>query len=215
MSSIDGSRLIWKRERLSKPYLLGIQQRMFASAASLLLCDTFLQTLREASHLSWKEIKKWSGEGFVYRRKRSYDEGNYAYSVLFFVILRVARGEASEALHGLSKRFVGLILMPFDGYDEDKMVERQGDIIECMLAKASLTGPAIGHRDRRDRIRFHQKIKEFLDDFTHLTQCLCGEWMPYIHRPPTQNCVQELDFVLRRDEAIALSIQRDIDSDRV
>ena len=210
MSSSDGSRLIWKRERLSKPYLLGIQQRMFASAASLLLCDTFLQTMREASQLTWAEIKKWSNEGFVYRRKRSYDEGNYAYSVLFFVILRVARGEASEALHGLLKRFVGLMLS--DGYNEDKMVERQGDIIECMLAKASLTGPAIGHRDRGDRIRFHQQIKEFLDDFTHLTQCLCGEWTPYLSRPPTRNVVEELDFVLHRDEAIASSVQNVIDS---
>ena len=107
--------------------------------------------------------------------------------------------------------------MPFDGYNEDKMSGRQGDIIECMLAKASLTGPAIDEASVRDRIRFHRELVKFMDDFTTLTQCLCGEWMPYIHRPPihrppTHFVVEELDFVLRRDEAIASSVQNVIDS---
>ena len=70
--------------------------------------------MREASQLTWAEIKKWSNEGFVYRKKRSFDEGSYAYSVLFFVILRVARGEASEALHGLLTVFP--CLMPFESF---------------------------------------------------------------------------------------------------
>ena len=74
---------MWERERLSKPYEIGIQQRMFAAAIEMLRCDTFLQTVREASQLTTKEIKIWSHEGFIYRKKRSFDEGNYAYSVLF------------------------------------------------------------------------------------------------------------------------------------
>jgi hypothetical protein len=196
---------MWKSERLFKPFEISVQQRLFAAAKTLLLCDTFPQTVAEASVMAWFEIKAWSHEGFVYRKKKSCDEGNYAYSILFFTFLKVARGARRDALHGLVNVFPGL--MPFDGDNEDHMMERQGDIIECMLAKASLTGLAIGRRDRLDRMRFHQKLKEFMDDFLLLTQCLCGEYVPCMYRPPTRNVVQELSLVLHRDGDLAISVQ--------
>ena len=53
------------------------------------------------------------------------------------------------------------------------------------------------------------------DELEELTQCLCGTYVPYMLRPPTQHFVQDLDFGLRRDEFIAFSKRRDIYSDRV
>ena len=78
---------------------------------------------------------------------------------LFFLFAfpTLATGEADEALRDLLTIFPGL--WPSHDVNEDKMVERQGDIIECMLAKASLTGDAICRLDRLDRNRFHQKLK--------------------------------------------------------
>ena len=183
---------------LSKPYgsrlLSGIEEQIDI----LLSTNTFKQSCFDSDVLTWQETKDFSKEGFTYRKGRSYDEGNYCYSVILTWMYKKATGMARTALDVLFKAYPGLL--PFDGHNPYNMWVLQGDFIECKLASARQKGPAVEEYFIQDRHRFAGAVVSFSDDFTELIQCLCGTYIPVRKRIATQTLVDIMMAELERRE---------------
>ena len=146
-----------------------------------------------------KDLKEWSHHGFIYRKKRSCDEGNYIYSVLFYWMLRLSentfRGRATP-VEAIIQKHPGLTPFTETGHDynEEKLWGFQGDIIEHILAICREQGPAIPRGVAKDRQQCHDAIKCFSDTWDDVMHCLNRCYVACGRRPPTHNLVHELEW---------------------
>ena len=129
--------------------------------------------------------------------KRSCDEGNYLYSVLFYWMLQLSkdtfRGHANPVAAIIQKH---PSLTPFENgdYDEEKLWCFQGDVIEHILAIYREQGPAIPRGVAKDRQNCHNAIKRFADTWDDVMHCLNRCYVACWRRPPTHNLVHELEW---------------------
>ena len=163
---------------------------------TLLASDTLVSVCDSVAEADKKQLNKWSRSGFTYRKRRSCDEGNYLYSILFYWLH--TRAEVTFGLANPLQRVVRRYpsLFPFtDGdYNEEKCWAFQGDIIECLLAQCSETGAAIPDDVKKDRQKCLVAIKRFADRWDDVVHYLSRCYVPCQYRPPTHNLADSLEF---------------------
>ena len=185
---------LYNRSGLENPAARVLVKKMIAAADALLQTETFTQMCIEAMTTDKDEIKNLSYDGYVYRKGRSFDEGNYLYSVLFVMMDRRAHGESALVLRGLLRAHPSM--WTFLDCNEDKLYEFQGDLIECILHQARLTGSGIASDERADRNKSHRAIVVFADCWNELMCYLNSTYAPCWNRPPTLNLVDNMLYAL-------------------
>ena len=121
------------------------------------------------------EFEAWSAEGAVYHPscRSSTDAGNWIYFFLYVWMVQRARvlpDQQGNSLLLLGTRYASLHL---DALYTGTTVEIAGDVIECLLAEARLTGPVVCPRQRTLRISAGHHMREFCNQASHLVQILC------------------------------------------
>ena len=167
---------------------------MMTAVDTLLSSDSFADICLELACSTQEELKAFSKQGFTYRRCRPCDENNYTYSLLFNAMNARAQGRSRLSLDSLLNAHHALL--PSEDRDEARLYSDQGDIIECLLAKCRMTGPAIPAFVVPDRIMCGRAIVSFSDDWGHTMHYLNRWFVPCRFRPPTQNVIKEMLFVL-------------------
>ena len=185
---------LYDRAALQNPAARVIVKKMIAAADALLETETFMQMCIEATTTRQDEIKDLSYDGFTYRQGRPTDEGNYLYSVLFVMMDRRAGGESALALRGLLRAHPSM--WTFLDCNETKLYEFQGDLIECILHQARVTGSAIADYERPDRNKARRAIVVFANGWNELMRYLNRMYVPVSYRPPTLNLVDEMLYAL-------------------
>ena len=189
--------LAYDRDAFTRPEVRRKLNVMKSLVDTLLDSDTFVDVIHEAAQCDQSMLKKWSYDGFTYRKGRRCDEGNYLYSLLFHWLFQ----QSSDHYSGVSNPMHALYhchptLMPFDDYNEFNLWSFQGDIIECLLARSSETGSAIPDDVKKDRLSCSRAIRLFSDEWDLIMRWLNRCYVPCQHRPPTQNIVSHAIFIL-------------------
>ena len=121
-----------------------------------------LRSLAEQlARMEWDDIKEMSRPGVVYRGRRQVDAGNFAYALLYQMLLGRLTGEPLHPLWSLGERFSPLCV--YRGFDTTHGIGMQGDVIECLLSVIRETGPAVPVPLARARTLCHTRIRSFVD----------------------------------------------------
>ena len=117
-------------------------------------CDELIsEVFHEILCSERRSFKKTSNKGFVWIRKRPQDIGNFAYALLYIFLVEDAMQYHLEPM--MFQRFYWDLRDRYETVDVDHPNwEVKADVIECILAKARLTGPSVNSDDIGQRLKF-------------------------------------------------------------
>ena len=168
-------------------------QLMCQTADATLLSPTFREAVQLIRRLSTSEMSAMAMEGSIYRTGRAFDDGDYAYSLLFcFMLRRSDDGVADEHVSMREIFYEHPEALPSDDGVELMQWQLHGNIIRCMLAICRRTGDAVNEIDKRDRIECHADIRGFCDSWSEVMRSLSRECVALEHRPPAHMVVDFL-----------------------
>ena len=140
-------------------------------------CDELIPCcMTDIIHGTRKNFKTTSNRGGIWQKKRYYDIGNFAYAVLYNLLM-----EDALVQNGLSPEMTlfnyKCLVNKYESLDiEHSNWEIKGDMIECILATANETGPAVHPDDRKQRMIFMDFMRFYKDWFERFLRrlSLCG-----------------------------------------
>ena len=120
-----------------------------------------------------RTFKKTSNQGFIWIQKRHKDIGNYAYALLYILLV-----EDAMQYHTSPSVILRFYLDLRDRYEtvdvDNPNWEMKADVIECILEKAMQTGPGVNRDDIGQRLKFMACMREYakwFDLFLHIISC--------------------------------------------
>ena len=179
---------------VSRPQNQTLCQRIVDCLHDLLENPIFLHTLEEISQHDAHEFKAQSNNGAVWRRRRHLDLGNCSYSTLWQLMWIVtAPGNNDLHDHGTVRTAMERLTVKWPSLGDlsepsGPSIELKADVIECCLANALLTGPAMGPDWRRNALAFMARMRSWQDMWL---RCLneigghngMGPYFPVRHMP--------------------------------
>ena len=129
-----------------------------------------------------------SNKGGVWMNRASTDIGNFAYALLYILMMEDAK-ENSNAPYGVPRMY-GYASERYEALDiNHSNWELKADVIECFLEAALTTGPAIHVDDVQERLRFMSFMRGYVscfDDFLHIVSQngLLTEGRPLVRHLP-------------------------------
>lgn len=115
-------------------------------------------------------FKHTSNEGGVWMHGVCYDIGNFAYALLYILMMEDAL-ENSNAPYGVPRMYREL-RQRYESLDiTHRNWETKADLIECILAKALQTGPRVHLHDVEQRLLFMSFMRSYakwFDRFLHI-----------------------------------------------
>jgi len=161
-------------------------EAMIRIAETVITNDCFRLCMHEIMQLDRNIFKDISQSGVVFIEKRWKDLGNYQYTFLYQLLLRVARDQQNDLLplmQALAQRYPTLA---FRAKPTNSSLTMKGDVIEFVLSVARDTGPAISKEVAWSRIKFCTAMVEFarrFEDFCHII-CVNEDGPPRMHYFP-------------------------------
>ena len=179
----------------------GVIEAMITIADTIITNDCFRLCMREILHLDRSIFKDISHYGVVFIEKHWKDLGNYQYTFLYQLLLRVAQGRQNDLLpltQALAQRYPTLA---FRAKPTDLSLIMKGDVIEFVLSVARDTGPAISKEVTLSRIKFCTAMVAFarrFEDFCHII-CVNEDGPPRMrYFPPPDVLVKACLFAYYR-----------------
>ena len=134
-------------------------------------CDELIPSVMHEILCAEREtFKSTSNQGEIFVKGRGVDIGNFAYSLLYILMMQDAlkNGAApynvARMYNYLTERYESLQINHVNW-------ELKGDVIECILARATLLGPAIHPDDIKQHVLFMNFMRGFMkwfDSFLHV-----------------------------------------------
>ena len=152
---------------------------------------TVIEVIGSIPIIKRAEFKSLSNLGAIYMGNgRQRDFGNWTYSIVYWLMWEFAHGTPlMQMLTTSAQRYPSL--HPDAGYTETS-VSMQGDVIELILEKCRLTGPAIEQSVREDRLHTSLAFRELVQRIETLLWVISDHEYVWVRdRPAPSVCVAE------------------------
>ena len=141
-------------------------------------CDELIPgCMREILKGSRSNFKNHSHRGGILQKKKYYDIGNFAYAVLYNILI-----EDALTQNGLSPSMTlynyGYLVNTYESLNiNHSNWEVKGDVIECLLATSMETGPMVHPDDKKQRLIFMDFMRWYKEWFQRFLQTIthCGK----------------------------------------
>ena len=163
------------------PSIMQLWIEMRQQTASIIANAVFADVLSQLVHMKNEQLKRESYSGFVFCKRQLFDQGNWTYSLLWFMLRREgSRGDSGDVVGHLDQvveNHPSLVNSSPGG------LELQGDVIEVLLSVARETGHAVDRRTAELRHHLHRCIRTFGDTCDSLLYKLSPEYIKITLRP--------------------------------
>ena len=140
-------------------------------------CDELIPCcMTDIIHGTRKSFKHHSNQGGVWHKKKYYDIGNFAYAVLYNLLIEDAllQNGLSPEMTLFNYRF---LMNKYEALDiNHSNWEIKADVIECILATSACTGTSVHPDDQKQRLIFMDFMRFYKEWFQRFLRRLtmCG-----------------------------------------
>ena len=174
-------------ERLLRPAVAPVMARFVHLVVAIAEHPVTLSTFQmlAVETFSHAQLKEKSNLGLLYLRRRWFDMGNWRLALLYQLCVLATRmsggRESLEVIVELEKKWCSLRLLHVV---TEHALERQGDVMECLLDEVSMTGDLIPEPLKRQRRELLVLIGRWFDALWDIDRVSYVGDPPWVrHRP--------------------------------